>query len=49
MALLKKLLENFAVRVIMQLQTKGKILYEYSLIEDQKHILNQITNILNQH
>ena len=24
----------------------GKILYEYSLIEDQKHILNQITNIL---
>ena len=24
----------------------GKILYEYSLIEDQKHILEQITNIL---
>ena len=24
----------------------GKILYEYSLIEDQKHILNEIKNIL---
>ena len=24
----------------------GKILYEYSLLEDQKYILNQITEIL---